>query len=130
MVESVIGVDPDSAGTESVGDVDGSVEVRGVDGGGEAVCGAVADLDGVLFRLELGDRADRAEDLLLHDLHVLADIGEDGRLDEVALVAMALTANLNLGTGLLTLVDVTIMVSGNRKLENILRHIPHNAVEL
>lgn len=35
MVESVVAVDPDSAGLETVADVDGGVEVCGVYGGGK-----------------------------------------------------------------------------------------------
>jgi len=42
----------------------------------------------------------------LHDLHVLRDIGEDSGLNEVALVAMAATTGLNLGTSLLAGVNV------------------------
>jgi hypothetical protein len=85
--------------------VDG-VEVLGVDGGGETVCAGVAELDGVLLGLELGDRADGAEDLLFHDLHVLCDVGEDRGLDEVALVTLALATSLNGGTGVLAGLDV------------------------
>ena len=121
MVEGVVRVDPDSAGAEGVGDIDGGVEVGSVYRGGEAVRGAVADPDSVFFRLELGDRADGAEDLLLHDLHILTNVGEDGRLDEVALVAVALTANLNLGTCLLTFVDVAILVLANRGFKPFVR---------
>ena len=66
-------------------------------GSGETVCGAVADLDDLLLGLELADGADWAEDLFLHDLHVLGDVREDGGLDEVTLVAVALAANLDLG---------------------------------
>jgi len=72
----------------------------------ETVCGRVADLDSILLCLELGNRANRAEDLLLHDLHVLGDVGEDGWLDEVSDVTLALTTCLDPGTSLLTSVDV------------------------
>ena len=108
VVQGIVGVDPNGTGLELVGDVDGGVEVGGVDGGGETIGGAVADLDGLLFRREFGDRADGAEDLFLHDLHVFADAGEDGRLDEVALGSLALTTNLDLGAGLLAFTDVSI----------------------
>ena len=107
MVERVVGVDPDGTGAQGVGYTDGGVEVGGVHGGGETVGGAVANPDGLLLVLELGDRAHRAEDLLLHDLHVLADVREDGRFDEVTLVTVAIAANLDLGAGLLALIDVS-----------------------
>jgi hypothetical protein len=106
VVQGVVGVDPDGTCLEGVGDLDGGVEVLGVDGGGETVRGRVAELDGVLLGLELGDRADGTEDLLLHDLHIFGDVGEDGGLDEVALVTLALAASLDGGTGVLACLDV------------------------
>ena len=74
VVEHVVAVDPYRAGLERVADTDGRVDVVGVHSSGKTVGGAIADLDGVLFRLELGDRADRAEDFLLHNLHVFTDV--------------------------------------------------------
>lgn len=106
-MKGVVGVDPDGSGAQGVGHTDGGVEVGGVDGGGKTVGGAVADPDGLVLVLEFGDRADRAEDLFLHDLHVFADVGEDGRFDEVTLVAVAFAANLDLGASLLALFNVT-----------------------
>lgn len=107
MVEHVIAVDPHRTRLERIADADGRVDVVGVHGGGKPVGGAVADLDGVLLRLEFGDRADGAEDFLLHDLHVFADIREDRRFDEVALVTLALAANFDLGAGLLSVIYVS-----------------------
>lgn len=106
VVKGVVGVDPDGTCLESVGDLDGGVEVLGVDSRGETVCAGVAELDGILLGLELGDRADGAEDLLFHDLHVLCDVGEDRGLDEVALVTLTLATGLNGGTGVLASLDV------------------------
>jgi len=105
-VDGVVRVDPDGTSAERVGNLDGSVEVGGVDGGGETVCGIVGDLDDIGLVLELGDRADGAEDLFLLDLHLLCHVGEDGGLDEVALVALALAASLDGGAVLLALLDV------------------------
>jgi hypothetical protein len=42
----------------------------------------------------------------LLNLHVLGDVGEDGRLNEVTLVALAVTARLDSGAGLLALLNV------------------------
>lgn len=105
-VKSVVRVDPDSSGAERVGNLDGSGEVGGVDCGGKTVGGVVADLDDVGLCLELGDCADGAEDFFLLDLHVLGYVGEDGGLDEVALVAVAVAAGLDGCAGLLALLDV------------------------
>jgi len=95
-----------SASFQSVGDLDGSVKVLGVHSSGKTVGGRVTDTDGLLLVLELGDGAHGAEDLLLHDFHVLGHAGEDGGLDEVALVALAGTADLDLGAGVFALLDV------------------------
>ena len=73
----------------------------------QTIGSAVSDSDRIFLGLELGNGADGAEDLLLHDLHVLADAGEDGGLDEVTLFAVSFPSDLNLGAGLLTFVDVS-----------------------
>lgn len=44
---------------------------------------------------------------LLHNLHVLSNVGEDGWLDEVTLGTLTLTTSLNLGTSVLSVLDVT-----------------------
>ena len=54
--------------------------------GGEAVGRVVALQHGVVLVLERNDGDDRAEDLLTGDLHVVPHAGEDGGLDEVALL--------------------------------------------
>lgn len=78
-----------------------------MDGGSETVGGVVGKIDDLLLVLELGNGADRAKDLLLHDLHVGTNVGEDSGLDEVTLGAEALTAGLNGSTLVLTSLDVT-----------------------
>lgn len=77
-----------------------------MDSGGQTVRGVVAQGNDLLLVLELGDGADGAENLLLHDLHVGTNVREDGRLDEVALVTVAVTANLHSGALLLAGLDV------------------------
>ena len=106
-VKSVVCVDPNGTSLEGVGNLDGGVEVGCVDGGSKTVCGVVADADGLLLGLELGDRADGSEDLFLHDGHVVLDVGEDGGLDEVSLIALALATGDDGGTFFLAGLDVT-----------------------
>ena len=108
MMQHIILIDPDRTRAQRVADADRRVEVGGVDGGREAVGGGVADADGVGFGLELGDGADGAEDFFLHDLHVFRDAGEDGRFDEVALVAVAAAADFDLGAFFFAVVDVAV----------------------
>ena len=97
MVQHVVLIHPDGSGPQGVADSDGGVEAGCVDGGGEAVSCGVAETDGVFFGFEFGDGADGSEDLFLHYLHVFGDAGEDGRLDEVALFAVALAADFEFG---------------------------------
>lgn len=70
------------------------------------VAGVVTNLDSLGLVLELLDSDDRAEDLLLGDLHVGSNVSEDGGLDEVTLSAVALTTNSDGSTLLLAVVDV------------------------
>ena len=77
-----------------------------MDCGGETVGGGVSEADGVLFGLEFSDGADGAEDLFLHDLHVFADVGEDGWLNEVTFFAVTVAADFDLGALLLAGVNV------------------------
>ena len=110
MVQGIVSINPDGTRLEGVGDLDGGVEVGGVHGGGEAVGGAVAQLDRLVAVLEFGDGAHGAEDFLLHDLHVLGDVGEDRGFDEVALVALAVAADFHLGARVFASFDVAVIV--------------------
>ena len=131
-MEHVVLVDPDGAGAEGVADSDGGVEAGGVDGGGEAVGRRVAEADGVGFIFELGDGADGAEDLFLHDLHVFRHAREDGRLDEVALFAVALAADFDFGAFFPAGVDVAGFASVFILVGEwmYMRDLPHDAVIL
>ena len=53
----------------------------------EAVFRVVGACNGLFFVGELEDGHDRAEDLFLGNGHIVLDVGKDGRLDEIALVA-------------------------------------------
>jgi len=106
VAKHVVVVDPDGTGLEGVRDTEGGVKVGGVDGSSKTIGGLVASLDDIILGLELADRADRSEDFFLHDLHVLADIGEDGGLDEVTFLTVALATGLDLGTSLLARLDI------------------------
>ena len=103
-----------------------------MDCGGKTVGGGVPKTDGILFGLEFGDGADGAKDLLLHDLHVFADVGENGWLDEVALVAVTLAADFDLGTLLLAGVDVAgkMLVNESPGWNLGGGSLPHNTIVL
>ena len=106
-MEQVVVVDPDGSCTELVTDDNGGVDVRRVDGSSKTICAVVAYSDCVVDGLELGDGANGSENFFLHNLHVFADVAEDGGLDEVAFVAVALAADFDLGSLFLTLFDIT-----------------------
>jgi len=130
-VERVVRVDPDGSSFQRVGHFDGGVKVAGMDGGGETVGRIVADRDGVLLGLELGDGADGAENFFLYNLHVFGDIREDGRLDEEALVADALAAGFDGGAGFLALLNVATKSSVMHSLLSVNYGVlPHDPVEL
>jgi len=73
----------------------------------KTIAGVVTHLDSLLDGLELGNRADRTEDLLAHNLHIRPHIGKDSRLDKVSLIAVALAASNDLRTIGLAALDVS-----------------------
>ena len=106
VVQHVVAVNPDGTGIDAVGDLDSGVQVVGVDSSSQSVSGVVTSLDRILNGIELSDRANWTKDLLLHDLHVWSDVGENGWLDEVSLITQTLTTNLNLSALLLAVLNV------------------------
>ena len=113
VMQHVVLVHPDGSGPQSVANSDGGVEAACVDCGGETVGRGIAETDGVVFRLEFGNGADGTEDLLLHYLHLFRYARENGRLDEVALFAVALATDFDFGTFFLASVNVTAFVLVN-----------------
>ena len=111
-MQHVVLVDPDGTSSQSIADTDGSVQVRSVDGGGKTVGGGITKPDSIFLVLEFGNGADGAEDLFLHDLHVFADAGEDGGLDEVAFLSVTLAAGFDLGAFFLASIDVSVCTLG------------------
>src|SRR5439155_19388714 len=84
-------VDPDEAAAHALRDV-GRVLGRAVADAAEAVVGAVGERDRLIVAIEGLQRQHRAEDFALHDLAVLRDGGEPGRLVVLRAVAMRRTA--------------------------------------
>lgn len=70
------------------------------------IVGAVSKLDGLLLGLELLHCANRAEDLLLNNLHIAVDIRKDSGFNEISLVTKAFSASNNSCTRLLSVLDV------------------------
>ena len=118
VMQHVILVHPDGSGPQSIADSDGGIKAACVDGGGETVGRGVSEADGVFFRLEFGNGADGTEDLLLHYLHVFRHARENGRLDEVALFAMALATDFDFGALFLAGVNVTAFALVNLIIAN------------
>ena len=107
-MQRIIRIHPHGARAQRIRHLDRRVQIARVHRRRQAVRRLVADGDGLGAVLELADAAHGAEDLLLHDLHVLGDVGEDGGFDEVALVALAVAADFHLGAGLFAGFDVAV----------------------
>ena len=81
-------VDPDRPELELARRVQRAADVARPDRRGQAVVDVVRPRDRLVVVGEALHGDDRAEDLALDDLVVLADVGDDGRLDEEAAVAV------------------------------------------
>src|SRR5262249_6606858 len=78
-------VDIEDSGVSFVHRVEGAVYVLRVNRRGQPVLHAVRYFDCLIQRLRRNYRSDGAEDLFLGDAHVWLDVGEDCRLDEIAM---------------------------------------------
>src|SRR6516165_2683903 len=72
-------------GPHPAGDAEPAVVVVRPHGAAQAVVGVVGDLHRVVVTVVGDDDEHGTEDLLLGDLHLVVDVGEDGRLDVPAL---------------------------------------------
>src|ERR1700679_3370762 len=72
-------VDADRAGSDPPGDAEGALVVGAVDRAGQAVDRVVGDPDRVVVAVVVDDHQHRAERLLLGDLAVRVEVGEQGR---------------------------------------------------
>ena len=96
----VLGVDPDHAGLERIGNAQGAAGVVGPHIPGEAIAHRVGDGHCLGFALKGDHRQHRSKDFLLGNAHAVGGAGEQGRFDIVA-AARALvqrTAGGDLGT--------------------------------
>ena len=89
-------VDPDGAELELPRRVQRPADVTRPDGGREPVVDVVRPRDRLVVVGEPLHGHDRAEDLALHDLVLLADVGDHRRLDEEATRAVRLAAGKDL----------------------------------
>ena len=112
MMQHIILVDPDRTRLQRITHPNRRIQITRVHGGGKAVGGDVAETDGVGLVFELRDAADGAEDLLAHDLHVFADVAEDGGFDEVARGAVAGAADFDFCAFFFAGVDVSVWCGG------------------
>src|SRR5271154_2313747 len=97
-VENVVAVHPNRTGANTVRDRVGFLDIARPHSRGQTIVGAVRTLYHLVYALK-GDNAHyRTEDLFLGDLHVVLNIGEDGRLDEVTAVSDSIATADELGT--------------------------------
>src|SRR5690606_36586463 len=90
-----VGVDPHADEVQLLGHAHRAGVVLGPHRGGQRVLDAVGVLEGLVLVGEALDGDDRAEALLLDDLVVLLQAGDDGRRVEVAPIADPLAAGLH-----------------------------------
>ena len=107
-MQHIILIHPHGARPQRITNSNRTTQIIRMHRGGQTVRRRVADADGIFFGFELRDGADGAEDLFLHDLHVFADVGEDGGLDEVTFFAVAFAADFDLGAFFFAGVDVAV----------------------
>lgn len=88
----VVAVDPDGTSLELVRNINGARNVAREDCSGQTVDSVVGLTNQVLLIVELDDDNDWAENLFISNLGAFLDIGEDGRLDEVAFVSVSVSA--------------------------------------
>ena len=80
----VVGVDPDAARLDGVGDTEGAVDILCPDSAAKAVIAVIGHLDHFFFCLEFDDNGDGAEDLFTSNAHIVRNIGDECRLHEDA----------------------------------------------
>src|SRR5699024_2336951 len=106
----VVGVDPADAGLQLRHHAMPAGQVTGEHTSGQAVGRVVGALDDFSLVVEVEHGHHRAENFFTHDGHVVAAVGEDGRLDEAAgiqaVAGDALAAVQQRGTVALAGVDV------------------------
>ena len=84
-IEQQHGVDPHRAGAQHPGQLVPGADVPGPDAPGQTVFRVVGPHRDLVQRVEGQHTRHRPEDLLPRHPHIVADIGEDGRLHEIAL---------------------------------------------
>src|SRR6516164_6162390 len=107
VVELHLAVQPHGSGLEALGDSVCPAQVRGPGGGGQAVGAVVGQRDRFVLVVERYDRDHRSEDLLLEQPARGGDVGEHGRVDEVALAVEPVPTGDDLDAVRLALVEVT-----------------------
>lgn len=106
MRQKVVTIDPNGTSLKSVANFDSSVKVPSVNTSSETIESIMSLRKDILDIGEFTDGNDRSENLFLHDLHLLIDIGEDGGLNEVSFLSVTFTAEGDVGTFVLTGFDV------------------------
>jgi len=106
-VERVRAIDPYRTRMQLVRNLERARDILRKYSGGQTVQRVVCLSQYVVFVLKLDDDANWPENLLLDDAHVWPSVGEDSRLDPVTLFSMPLASKVNLGTFLLTRINVT-----------------------
>lgn len=107
MVRVVGRVDPDHPGLNLRSNLVRALDILRENTGTETVSGIVGTLDSLLCRLEAANNNERTEDLLPRDSHIVLDVRKDSWLDEIALLAEALTTTNETSSLILAGLDIS-----------------------
>lgn len=92
------GVDTNHTVLELLGDAEGALHVVGEEVGGKTSAAEVGTLDDLLLSLELEERGDGTESLLLAKAHLVSDVSDNGGLKVKSGAVDSVATNENLST--------------------------------
>lgn len=102
----VIAVNIDCASLQSVDEFESSIDVGSNYSCSEPIGESIGPRDDIFFVAPAEDAHDWSEYFFFCDFHVILDFGEDGRLNEISLLAQSASAHYDFGSFFLALLDI------------------------
>jgi len=106
MRQEIVAIDPNRPSLKSIRDLNRDIQILSMNTGGKTVKRLMRLLQNIFNILKLSDRYNWSEDLFLHNLHFLIDVGENGWLNEITFPPMTFAAECDFGTFIFTGFDV------------------------
>mgnify|MGYP000318339862 CR=1 FL=1 len=117
LIGDETGIDADDAAFERLRDTEHAGEVARVEISGETEFGIVRLGDHVRLVAEGDDRGERGECLFVGELHVLGDVGDDGRLEEGAAEFVARAAGDEPRTAIERVLEMLLHLRDGRRVD-------------